>query len=292
MHIRTTSPWFVAAGACMLAGLVACGGDEFTASQGGASSSGDDLGGKQLSDAAAGDSAQTSAGGAQQGGAGGSTSGAGGSASASGGGSTGGSGASAGSAPVAGAGGASGASAGAGGENVGGSAGASGCGFDTCHISQVTTDPTCNACTQLICLTRPYCCTTGWDLGCVLEARMTATCGCKQLECSTGGADSTLADSCGAGGTCNAVNDTGCGTAAHCMLYPTGDQLVPTCLTAGSSAPCMHCDNQYNSCGPGHSCVGGKCLRLCCDASECPSPAVCSHDVLSQASTIGVCTSP
>ncbi|MBI5537690.1 MAG: hypothetical protein HY898_33510 [Deltaproteobacteria bacterium] len=175
----------------------------------------------------------------------------------------------------------------AGSAGVAGAAGAGGAAFDVCYGSP-DVPPTENDCSVAVCQARPDCCTVRWSLACALEARLLPTCNCAALECSASPYKAGISGACMSSAPCNPVNDTLCGPAAHCVLISLGDQIKTNCQTLGPIAACQHCDNQYSVCTEGHSCVAGRCVRLCCESGDCPT-GTCTHQLLPAGIGAGVC---
>lgn len=193
--------------------------------------------------------------------------------------------------------GSGGAQAGSGGAATGGAGGAAGsggqagtggssCTFDACKTSAGVPPNGCTPCTQSVCQTLSFCCSSSWSYECMIEARAQSACGCATAGCSDD-LPSTGAGSCATGGSCNPVTGGGCGS-GQCVLNLTSGQPKYECQLTGTLGACDFCEpTQSKNCAVGLSCIANRCVRVCCENPDCPIGTVCNTSVFP--GTVGLC---
>lgn len=169
----------------------------------------------------------------------------------------------------------------------GGTAGG-GCGFDVCHPSQQIPPSGCSPCTQTVCGKLAFCCSTEWSFECVIEALATSACACGGLGCGKPVPVSTEG-SCATSGVCNPVTGKTC-SAGQCVLNPT-NPVIAECQFIGQIETCQPCNpSTSDNCAAGLSCIADRCVRVCCENTDCQNGATCDKSVLP--GTVGLCVSP
>ncbi|MCS6899059.1 MAG: hypothetical protein RMJ98_18065 [Myxococcales bacterium] len=171
------------------------------------------------------------------------------------------------------------------------------CEHDTCTAGAKLAKG-CSACVDAVCVVDAYCCDNDWDQQCINEAVQFCACDCGGTG-GSGGAGPGLEPACDvpipapSGGACvavggdiacNPVSGEACTNPGHACDY--GEKGFACYGPPNDRKLCESCDYEKNQfCENGMTCIGGVCLRFCCEDTDCGEGGVCSK----QGGAVGLC---